>query len=275
MLKYALSTVVLAGLASFSQAGSSAPAASGKAPVGKEPVAPPPAAAPATFHPNAHGAHRPTADLSAADGFGMSLTVPYESTLFYRGRNQGDDAFLPNLDMDVRLTENITWVVNAKLIAFADEPDERTHLYTGFFAKVGQITLGPSFKWYHWFGNPARENAYEPGFQILADAGPLRIGAGYYYETESSGHFFELGVSAPIKITDNFSLVPAAEIGYADNWLRPVSGFNHLGLRLSAPIKLCPFATLTPFIGGNIALDATDEFQKDEFVGGASIAVKF
>ena len=87
------------------------------------------------FHPNGHGAHRPTADLSAADGLGFQVNIPYESILYYRGNRMGENGVPLNLDMDVRMSANLTWASDFKFINFIDDSstDTKIHLWTALF----------------------------------------------------------------------------------------------------------------------------------------------
>jgi hypothetical protein len=148
------------------------------------------------------------------------------------------------------------------------------HMYTGLFYRIGIVSFGPSLRWYHNFEGGMIENAYDLGFQTLVNAGPIDVTAGYFYETESKGHFFEVGLSSRFSLTDRITLVPAVEIGYTDGWMMPIKGWNHVGLRLAAPIKVVGELTVTPWIGGNLPLEALDGGQDDELVGGVSLSIR-
>ena len=215
-----------------------------------------------------------TSVTSAEDPFTASLAFSYDTTFFCRGMDMGDDVWSAWLNADVRVMENLTWTVTSRYLDVDETNFRELHMYTGLFYRAGIVSFGPSFRWYHNFEGGMMENAYDLGFQTLVNAGPIDITAGYFYETESEGHFFEVGLSSRIPITDRFSLVPAVEIGYTDGWMMPIKGWNHVGLRLAAPIRVIGELTVTPWIGGNLPLEALDGGQDDELVGGVSLSIR-
>jgi hypothetical protein len=212
--------------------------------------------------------------VSNEDPFSASLAFSYDTTFFCRGMDMGDNVWSAWVTADVRVVENLTWTVTTRYLD-VDETDFRElHMYTGLFYRMGIVSFGPSFRWYHNFEGGMMENAYDLGLQTLVNAGPIDITGGYFYETESQGHFFEVGVSSRIPITDRFSLVPAVEIGYTDGWMMPIKGWNHVGLRLAAPVRVIGELTVTPWIGGNLPLEALDGGQDNELVGGVSLSIR-
>jgi hypothetical protein len=240
------------------------------------PVVPAPTAAP-QFHPNAHGAHRPTADLSAADGVGFALNVPFESVLYYRGNRMGENGVPLSLDMDVKIADHLVWANNYKFCYFMDDvSDTKIHLLTAVYYEMGPLSIGPSFKFHrNNTASSSARDAYDLGVQALYNFGPVRLGAGYSYDVESEGHYVEVGLSAPIKITDKLTLTPAAEITYIDGWVRPVEGLNNIALRLTANYKLSANFNISPFIAYNLPLEATQDRYSEELMGGAALQIKF
>ena len=244
----------------------------------KGPAAPPAPAPAPRCHPNAHGAHRPTVDLSAADGLGFQMNLPYESILYYRGSRMGENAVPLSLEMDVRITENLTWANHYRFINFFedDSTDTKVHLWTALFYHTGGLSIGPGFKFHRNNSLPsAYSDAIDFGLQALYDFGPFKIGAGYSYDIESEGHYVEAGISAPLKLTPKLTLTPAAEISYIDGWTKPVEGMSNASLRLTATYKLNPVFTIDPFIAWNIPLDATDNRYDDEFIIGGALQARF
>lgn len=246
-----------------------------KGPVTSAPPPPPPAP---KFHPNAHGAHRPTANLATADGLGFQLNIPYESILYYRGNRVGENGMPLSLDMDVKITDNLTWANNYKFINFIDDDaaDTKLHLWTALFYQVGGLSIGPSFKFHR--NNSAGSNnrdAYDIGVQALYDFGPVKVGAGYSYDLESEGSYIEAGLCAPIKVLPQLTITPAAEVTYTDGWVRPEEGMNNVALRITAAWKFNAMFSLAPFVAYNIPLEATENRYDEEWIGGAALHVKF
>lgn len=244
----------------------------------KGPVAPSPAPPAPKFHPNAQGAHRPSANLATADGLGFEIVVPYESILYYRGARMGENGTPFRFNMDVKITDTLTWANDYKFINFIndDSADTKLHLWTALFYQMGDLSIGPSFKFHR--NNSAgstNRDAYDIGVQALYDFGPVKLGGGYSYDLESEGHYVEVGLSAPIKITSKLTITPAAEVTYLDGWVRPVEGMNNIALRVTAAYKINPMFALAPFVGYNIPLDVTEDRYSEEFIAGAALHVKF
>jgi hypothetical protein len=76
-------------------------------------------------------------------------------------------------------------------------------------------------------------------------------------------------------------LVPGAGIGYAIDYSWHVAGlqadgFTAINLSLALPIKLTKNAVLTPYIAGNLPVDALDDAGEDAIVfGGVKLSVSF
>jgi hypothetical protein len=71
-------------------------------------------------------------------------------------------------------------------------------------------------------------------------------------------------------------LVPSAQISYTDGWLMPhLSGLNVIDLRLYAPVEVVEHVHITPFIGGIIPLEAIEEAQDEQLIGGVPVSLTF
>ena len=208
--------------------------------------------------------------------FHVNLIAGYESTFFCRGMDMGDNLWSGAATVDWNLTDAFTWTTTYRYLNVDETAFEESHLYTGAFWRIGSLSIGPSFRWYHNFNNGMIENAYDVGIQALFKAGPVYLSGGAYYETETEGYYYELGVSSVISVTSRLSLVPAVEVSYTDGWMMPgMRGFNHVGLRLSAPFMVTDSVRIVPWIGGNLPLEALDAHQDDRLVGGAYVSWTF
>jgi hypothetical protein len=119
-------------------------------------------------------------------------------------------------------------------------------------------------------------DAYDLGIQALYELGPINLTAGYYYETESEGSYFEFGASSIIRLHERVSLIPSAQISYTDGWLMPqLDGLNYLDLRVSLPIKVAEHVDLTPYVGAALMLDALEDNQGDKLIGGVALSLTF
>ncbi len=226
------------------------------------------------------GALRPCLCHNAFTGvdkpFAVNINLAYDSSYLCRGMDIGENLFAGTLTIDAAIAPNLKWTLSGRYMELESTDFSEINVYTGLFYTVGKLTIGPSFRYYQFRPNGGEMNAYDIGLQALYKAGPLDITAGYYYETESEGSYAELGVAAPIKLTNNISLVPSAEISYTDGWLNPaLSGFNVVSLRLAVPIKASENVMVVPYIGGQFPLEALDSVQEDKLFGGVSLSFTF
>jgi hypothetical protein len=135
----------------------------------------------------------------------------------------------------------------------------------------------------------------EIGVTVALPLGPVNFYAGYFYDLRIGGSYAEAGIDYPIEITPWLSLVPAVKAGYGSDYYtggdgvvagvavaglpnaNPRSGFTHLGVSLSAPIRLTRTATLTPYVAYNISGRARRALnnQDNEVYGGVKLGVTF
>jgi hypothetical protein len=192
-----------------------------------------------------------------------------------------------------------------------EELDLSTSLtYDAGFAKIGLVYT--HYEYFKGFSGTAYNgagaftssgelnvsSADEVGITLALPLGPVNFYTGYFYDLRIGGSYIEAGVDYPIEITSWFSLVPAVKAGYGLDYYSgndnsgipgapgfggvvgasaPTSGFTHLGLSLSAPIKLTSTATLTPYIAYNISGRARRALntQDNEVYGGVKLGVTF
>jgi hypothetical protein len=208
--------------------------------------------------------------------FTFNVTGNYDSSYFCRGMDIGDNLFAVTATADLKLSDSLTWTASFRYMDVTDADFTELNGYTGLFYTTGDLTIGPSFRWYQFRPGGGEMNAYDLGLQALYKAGPADITAGYYYETESEGSYLELGVSSTFKITEQVSLVPSAEVSYTDGWVNPaLSGMNAFNLRLAAPVRVSKNVSVVPYIGFQIPLEALEEAQNDKLFGGVSLSVSF
>ncbi len=224
--------------------------------------------------PNAHGAHRPQTLLAQEHALAVQLNVPYESVLYYRGNRMGEQGVPLSLDVHQSLGADFSLAGNYKFISFGDGTDSKAHLWTGLFYHQGALSIGPSFKWHRNNTPSAQRDAYDVGLQAAYCVGKLRLGIGLMHELESEGNYLEFGAALPFAVNDSLTITPAAELSYTDGWVKPAQDWNAINLRVTAAWKVSPQLTVSPFIGANLALKATEALG-DEFVGGVALQWKF
>lgn len=214
---------------------------------------------------------------------GFSVSVGYDSHYVFRGVLFAENLVSAAIDGTVPLTDMLSINVGAWYGTSADDSGvfgsggsyHELDLYAALLAKLGPATVGVKYTGYLYDGTAAVEDVSEVGIIGSVPVGPLDVIAGAYYDFTAEGFYFETGASHTFAITDRISLVPAVLVSFADDYYG-VSGFNHVKVALSAPIKLTKTATLTPYIAGNFPIDALDDLGEDSRVyGGVALTVAF
>lgn len=234
------------------------------APVGKTVVPPPPA-------PESTGLF---------DTVGATLDVGYDSHYIFRGALISEENVWTQLAINIPLAEKVSLGIGAWYTSSTDISYDELDLSGGVTYDAGFAKFGAGYTWYKYFDGSLGEglgddDAQELGATIAVPVGPVNLTSGYFYDFNTDGAYLELGAEAPIAITDNFSIVPAAAVSYGFDYYAPEDGFQHIKVGVSFPIKLTSTATLTPYIAGNIPLDTYEDYYDDEVYGGVKLSVSF
>lgn len=225
----------------------------------------------------------------ADDSLGATLSVGYETRHMFHDVGIGANWVSGELDWSLPVTNTVSLEVGANYGGSADDKDgsiQRLDLFAGLRTNLGPANLGLGYRWIDYLGEVndflGLEQGHEVGLTLGTSAGPVNIDLAGYYDFGIEGWYFSAGVNTEIKITDRFSLVPGASIGYVVDYnyhglaTGSLNGFTAVNLTLEAPIKLTKHASLVPFIGGRLAIDALkDAGLGDRLYGGAFIRVKF
>jgi hypothetical protein len=214
---------------------------------------------------------------------GFTATIGYDTHYVFRGVLFAENLVSAGIDGTIPLTDIFSLNVGAWYGTSADDSGvfgaggsfHELDLYGALLAKVGDATVGVKFTEYLYDGTAAVDDIPELGIIASVPLGFVDLSAGAYYDWTAEGFYFETGISKSIAITDKISLVPAALISYGEDYYG-VSGFNHIKVGLSLPIKLTSTATLTPYIAGNFPIDALEDLGEDSRVyGGIALSVSF
>lgn len=214
---------------------------------------------------------------AAEELLGFTLSAGYDSAYLFHGTDVGENLLWQKLEFSKALNDKVTLSLGQWYGHLFEYEYNELDLFGGLTYNAGPINIGVGFTWYHYFQGSALENQYEPSVTISSNGLPVNIYATYFYDFEVDGSYIEAGISKSIPLCASASLDLSANVGYNIGYNTDEDGFNHVGVRVGLPIALSKTATLTPYIAGNFALDATEGyFAEDNLVlGGVSIAVKF
>ncbi|MFZ4763453.1 MAG: TorF family putative porin [Roseimicrobium sp.] len=214
---------------------------------------------------------------------GFTVSVGYDSNYVFRGVLFADNLVTAAIDGTLPLTDMLSLNVGAWYGTSADDSGvfgatgsfHELDLYGALLADLGPVTVGAKYTAYLYDGDAAVDDINEVGLIAAATVGPVDVTGGAYYDDATDGFYFEAGVSKSIALCDRVSVVPAALVSFGDEYYG-VSGFNHVKVGVSVPIKLTSTATLTPYVAGNLPIDALDALGEDERVyGGVTLSVSF
>jgi len=220
--------------------------------------------------------------------FTGSVTLGYDTDYVYRGIEvlsvDGEEAnhlVWGAVDVNAALSDKLSLNFNTWYASSGSANYDELDVYTRLTYNLGPISVGPSFKWYHYPHYPASvDNQYEAGLELFASpVENLAISTGAFYEFEAEQWYFQVDANYTIAINDSFSLVPGVTVSYVDvdsaAFALDLSGFHHTAVYLKAPIKLAKNVVLTPYIAGNFPIGDLDDVQDELVYGGASLSVSF
>lgn len=249
-------------------------------------------AVPASAGTTSAKASAPVAPAPVEEDLGITLSAGYDSSFLFRGVDFGDNWISTALSLDVPLVDKVTANVDVNYGSLADDQDnfvgnqsyQRLEVAGGLTYDAGAAQIGLGYRWYHHMGDlsSAFEDGHEVGLTVASSVGPINVGLGGYYDFAIEGYYLEFAVNSEIKVTDKFSIVPGANIGYAIDYSWHdrdfvSDGFAKVGVSIAFPIKLTQNATLTPYVAANFPMEALDDSNVDEdsVYGGVSLSVRF
>jgi len=245
------------------------------------------------------GAKNVAPEITPVDeDLGLTLAVGYDTHYFFRGLNLAEDWVSTSLDWTLPLTQNLRLDTGAAFSASAGDSAkfgdldldgvsfQRLELSAELVATLGPVEIGAGYRWYNNMGDlgDVMEDGHEVGVNLATKLGPLNFGVGAYHDFSIDGWYFEAAVNSEIKLCDRVSLVPGANIGYADQYsyhfnvggIKPqADSYTAVTVSLALPIKLTKRATLTPYIAGNLPLNDLKDVEDNQLYGGVKLAVKF
>lgn len=215
-------------------------------------------------------------------GFTGSVSVGYDTDLYHRGLNLGENVIsagvntshdIAGIGVDLgvsyeNITENIT------------EPAVGDRLVTSAWTSLDVLPIDTAIglNWYY-YAEGAWDDSLELGIHFSEDIGFATVDFGYYYDTDSDGNYIQGGLSKTIALGDCLDLNLGAGIGYGDEDYTAGNGNGgeHVYVRAGLAYSLTETATLNAYIAGNFAYGDLEELvdEEDEVYGGVSLSVSF
>jgi hypothetical protein len=228
----------------------------------------------------------PVAPTCTNDDIGASIGVGYDTDFYFRGLSFGEDWISSNVNYSTDVADGVALSLGANYGSSHDQiaDYDRLVLNAGLSKDLGFANATLGYRYYNHsgiVGSAFFNDTSEVFFNLTKSVGIINFGLATNYDVTNEGWYFELGANTEVKLTDRISLVPGANIGYANSYNYQlggtgIDGFTAVTVSLAAPIKLNSRATLTPYIAGRLSVDALDDLgEGNDVYGGVSLTVKF
>lgn len=223
-----------------------------------------------------------TPDPICAVPFTGTVSVGYDTDLYQRGQQIGEDVINGGVAIDYSLSDGVSLAVGGAYSNITD-PAIGDRLVTSGWANFGLAGLdaGIGLNWYYYPElDGALDDSLEAGIRLGTDLGIAYVGFGYYYDFEAEGNYLQLGLSKTIPLSDCLDLNLGTGIGYGDEDYTAngiLNGGSHVYATGGLTLHLTETASLNAYITGTWAYGDLDDTLVDgeDVFGGASISVSF
>jgi len=275
----------------------------------------------------------PIAPAPVNDDLGINASLGYDTNYIWRGLNYGQHWVRSAIDGSILLvggasedgagSTSLNW--GAQYGSFAGDQDhfapgagspeasfQRLQLGAAIAHDFGPATVSLGYTYYRNMGALQRNgplgggmnDGQEVSLGLATAIGPIDLASSANYDFVNDSWYFDMNASSTIAITDSFSVVPFANIGYGHNmnWQfsdnsvlatpasngQGITGWTAVTAGVNFPIKLNSRATLTPYIAVNVPLGTTqnmggqalranlpDTPYQSVLFGGVTLSVRF
>jgi hypothetical protein len=234
------------------------------------------------------------------DPIGAKVSVGYDSQYYFRGLWFSSNNVWSSVTASKELSDTLAldlltyYTDSASDTSGFDPSYSELDLGLGLTYDAGFASFRLGYTYYYFFnqffGNDVGQHyAHEVGLSTVIPVGMFNIGAGYYYDLFFDAHYFQGSIDTTIAVTDRFSIVPAATIGYSgSNYYAsflpglPFSAldtdaFTHVGVNVSFPFQVTENVVFAPYVATNFSMDAREGLNPDtdDIWGGFSLTVSF
>ncbi|MCB1224839.1 MAG: hypothetical protein KDK99_03410 [Verrucomicrobiales bacterium] len=244
------------------------------------------------------------------DEVGFSFDAGYESAYYFRGLWFSNNNVFTGLSLSVPLTEKLslglgalyTVAVDTQIAGAGNLKYSELDLFGSLTYDAGFASFGLAYTNYTFFDtfsgsingqtfgsdlapDSTITGASDIGFTLSVPIADGNVYGAYFYDLKIDAHYFEVGADYTIPVTSWLSLVPSAQIGYGVDYYSYAeitgrsTGWNHVRLKVAAPIQITKSATLIPYIAANFSLSNRELINtvegKNDLYGGVTLSVAF
>lgn len=255
-------------------------------------------------------ASAPVAPAPEESPLGFTMDLGYETSYYFRGLWFSNNNMFGSLAVTVPVVDKLSFTAGALYTSTVDTSIggvgtldySELDLFAALNYDAGFAKFGLAFTNYNFFDtfsgsvggqtfgfaeapDSTLKEARDIAFTTAIPIGSLNLYGTYAYDFKVDGHYFEAGVDYTIAVNDRFSIVPSAQVGYGVDYYSYAevtgisSGWNHVRVMITAPIKLTKTATLVPYIAANFSLETREQINTvegaDDLYGGVKVSVTF
>jgi hypothetical protein len=252
----------------------------------------------------------PVAPAPEESPLGFTLDLGYETSYYFRGLWFSNNNVFSSLAVTVPVADKLSFTAGALYTSTVDTSIggigtldySELDLFAALNYDAGFAKFGLAFTNYNFFDtfsgsvngetfgfaeapDSTIEDARDLAFTVAIPIGSMNLYGTYVYDFKVDGHYFEAGADYTIAVNDWLSIVPSAQIGYGVDYYSYAevtgvdSGWNHVRVMVTAPIKLTKTATLVPYIAANFSLDTRELINTvegaNDLYGGVKVSVTF
>ena len=212
-----------------------------------------------------------SADKVAAEDIGAEVSVGYDTDYMFRGVNLGQDLLWSDVNVSTSLSDGLDLGVGAWYANVADDAgNDELDIYAGLSTSMGDMSVDLGATYYYYPDPTAGEGTLEFGIGLGTSAGPIDLSLGLYYDIDLEAAYYEVGAATSFDLTDTMAVDVGGAIGNADG-----DTLTALTFTIGVPITLSDSASLSPYVGVNIALDDYEDEFGDDIYSGLSLTVGF
>ncbi len=212
-------------------------------------------------------------------GPSLEWSLGYDSDYIFRGEPLQTSTLWTQLEAELALTDSLSLTVTPWYLYDVDSEYDEFDLTSSLNLSLGSWELSLGYAGYYYpqgalGGGEGIEDEQEMTFSVSRDLGPVSASFLTAYSFTREGYYYEVSLELPYEINDTFSVVLGGTLGWDTDYFAAGTGFNHVGLMLSVPVKLSESVTLTPYVAGNLPMDHLEDYDNQLF-GGVKLAVGF
>jgi len=207
-----------------------------------------------------------------------TITAGYDTRYVLYGYRYARHLYHADTYLSRAATESVSLWGGGWYGCFSDGTYRELDLYGGAdWTPRERWTLGLGYSLFNYFDAPFTED--DEGHEFTAYAihttGPFTLTLRDHYDLTAEGHLARAILAWTREWPARWTLDAEAEYGHAFHYYVEEDGPHHGQFKLSLSRPITETVSATAFVARTLALDALDEFERDDTFGGVSVTRSF